>query len=367
GPGPEGLDRLLTVLETVREEYVEPVDEGKLMQGAARGLVEALGDPYSAFIEPSQFRETMIHTSGTYQGVGISVTEVGRYVTVVSVFRGTPAFEAGLRSGDRLIRVNGQDVVGTPIDQVVELIRGPEGTEVTLTLLRGENDQEIVARLKRSNIRVPTVESRMLEGKVGYLAISQFLGTTSRDVGLRLKALEQEGMKGLVLDLRNNPGGLLDQAVKVAQYFVPEGPIVSVVDRQGEQFTYRSQAKGFKLPLAVLIDGGSASAAEVLAGAIQDRGVGKLVGTRTFGKVAVQNLHRLADGSGLRITTARYYPPSGRKLDQVGLEPDLEVPASEAREAGREGAALAGDAAESPDPQLEAAVELVLQEIAARG
>lgn len=320
----KSYDELLRVWRIINEDYVEPPDREALVRGAVRGMVEELGDPYSSYMEPSKYREAKLHTSGKYVGVGIVVEQIGDYVTVVAPFKGTPAYDAGIVSGDRIIKVDGQDVVGTPVEKVVALIKGPAGTFVRVGILSKEGGFREV-RLIRSLITPPTVEARIIGGGIGYLRIAQFASNTADEVRETLKDLKSRGINGLVLDLRHNPGGLFDQALEVAEMLVPEGPLVRLVTRSGEQKTFNSDSAGIGIPLVVLVDKGSASAAEIVAGAVQDRKVGPLIGTRTFGKASVQTLIDLPNGSGLRITTARYFTPSGTLIDKKGLTPDLVV------------------------------------------
>jgi len=318
----EAFDRFLEVMSIVERDYVEDVEIEALVEGATSGMVRALDDPYSAYMDPSRYKELMVHTSGTYVGVGVAVIEKDEFVTVVTPFRGTPASEAGLKPGDRIVAVDGRDVVGMPINNVVKLIRGPEGTVVVLTILREGREGTFDVEVERAVIRVPTVEVHTFPGGVGYLQIVQFNARTADEARQALSSLEKEGIEALVVDVRRNPGGLLDQAVEVAEMLIPEGPVVHLVDRDGNRTTYSSKTPGLGLPLAVLVDGGSASAAEILAGAVQDNEAGVIVGATTFGKASVQKLHELDNGAGLRLTTARYLTPDGRMIDREGIEPD---------------------------------------------
>jgi len=354
--GLEGFTNFMRVYRLIQDEYVEEVDGGVLMQGAAAGMVEALGDPYSHFMGAEAWEEMKIHTSGHYEGVGIQVVERDGYVVIVAPIKGTPGAEAGFRPGDKIVAVDGKDIVGLPVDQVVRLIRGPAGTEVTLTVLRGEEQLDIT--VVRAAIDVPTVEHRMMDEAVGYLAITQFNEQTDEEVPAAVEELREAGMRGLILDLRYNPGGLLDEALRVAEFFLPPGPIVHVVDGEGNERTYSSSTPGVDFPIVVLVNEGSASASEILAGALRDRGLAVLVGTTTFGKGSVQKLHRLPDGSGVRLTTAKWFTPLKHPIDEEGLAPDVVV------EAG-EGTEFPGHAATDParDPQLRKAIEVLREKL----
>lgn len=334
----------LKVFKLVQEEFVAEVDTEQLWEAATAGIVRGTADPYSSYMDTSQFRELLEHASGSYVGIGVVLTEMNDYTVVISPFEGTPADRAGLKPGDKIVEVNGRDVVGTPLDAVVSLIRGPAGTSVELTIVR---DQEVLAMdLIRDVINIPSVTAELLEDGIGYIRISQFTSQTAADLEPELRRLEADGMRGLVLDLRNNPGGDLDVCIRTAELFVPDGPIVHLVDRQGVETTYSGDGPGVDYPVAVLINGGSASSAEILAAAIRDRGVGRLFGVTTFGKASVQTIYPLAEGLGLKLTTARYLTPNRQSIDSTGLEPDVEV-----------------EALEDADAQLESAKQYVQAEL----
>ncbi|MBX6377889.1 MAG: S41 family peptidase [Clostridia bacterium] len=368
----EAFDRFLTVLALIERNYVQRPDLDQLIQGATEGAVAALHDPYSAFFTPVQFERFSIETSGAYEGIGVQVTDEGKYVVVVNPFPGTPGATApflgagpndprGLRPQDRIVAVDGRNVVGVPSEQVVNLIRGSPGTEVELTVLRTVNGEEktLTFRIRRARIRVPTTTARFLGGGIGYLHVTQFTAATPDQIRSELERLRAEGTRGLVLDLRYNPGGMLDKSVEAAGFFVPKGPVVHVVDRDGRRQTYSTEGPGLGMPLAVLVNRATASAAEILAGAIQDSGAGVLVGERTFGKGLVQQVFTFKDGTGLKLTILKYLTPKGRDLnrrrdpetgrEEGGLEPDVPVVFPEG--------AVFGDPAR--DPQLARAVQVV--------
>jgi len=352
-----GLDRLVDVLRLVEREYVDEVDEGTLMEGALRGMVDSLADPYSAYMDAAAYHEIMLRTSGSYSGVGMAIDARDGFAVVISTFAGGPAARAGILPGDRIVKVGDRAVAELPTEEVASLIQGPSGSEVTIVVARGEgNGVTRTFTLTRSMIDIPSVDYRMLGGGIGYLQLTQFIGHTARDAGAALDALRRQGMRALVLDLRNNPGGLVDQCVEVARMFIPSGPIVHVVDRSGKRTTISSRSgRAAGCPLVVLVNGNSASASEILAGAIQDSGLGKLVGVSSFGKAAVTNLIPLEGGAGLNLMAARYLTPLGRTIDKVGLTPDVVVPDAAA---GEDGAAT-GEGAAAPDPQLEKALEIL--------
>lgn len=370
------FERLISVLSLVRKNYIEKPDMEKMLIGATEGAVAALNDPYSTFFTAKEFENFHAETDGTYGGIGVQVTDEGKYVVVVSAFPNTPGattpFEGakpsdpvGLKARDKIIKVDGKDVVGQPKEKVVSIIKGEPGTMVELTILREKPDapsQQLVFKIRRARITVPTTQAKLLktEPAIGYLKINQFLETTTLQVRRDLEDLRNKGMQALVLDLRHNPGGRLDVAVDIAGFFLPQGPVVHVVDRTGKRMTYRSQnPKGLGIPLVVLIDEATASASEILAGAIQDRGVGVLVGETTFGKGLVQQVWDLQDGTGLKLTVSKYLTPNGRDINRKidpetkkqvdgGIKPDIEVAWTEnARFGDIEG-----------DPQLKKALEV---------
>lgn len=326
---PPSLEKLQEIIAEARQSFVDPeksTDE-RLLGGAIEGAIKALDDPYSTYLDPRRFRELEAHFSATFTGIGVRVEPKDGHVTVVAPIKGTPGEKAGLLPGDRIVEVDGKDVVGRAIEEVVALIRGPRGTAVTLKVRREGRAAPLEFRIVRADILVPTVEGSLLPGEpgIGYLRIHEFNERIGQRVRSKLAELRRAGMRGLILDLRQDPGGLLSEAVAVAEQFVPAGPIVHVVSRGGARKTYDSRGRGFELPLVVLVDGFTASASEIVAGAIQDRGAGTLVGSRTFGKGSVQSIIRLRDGSGLKLTTARYLTPSGRSINGTGIVPDVVV------------------------------------------
>jgi len=315
--------KFFRALQIVQTRYVEAVPTESLIAGAVKGMVSSLGDPHSVYMDAKMFKEFMIETEGSFGGVGIVLGVKDKKLTVVSPIEGTPGDKAGVKSGDQIVKIDGKDSKEMALDEAVNKIRGPEGTNVTLTILRGnEPTQDYV--LTRSSIQIKTVSGKMLPDQIGYIRISMFNDNTGADFKQKYDELEKEGMKAIVLDLRDNPGGLLDESVKVASYFVPKGPIVSVVPRDGEREVHSSTLEAAKYPVTVLINGGSASASEIVSGAIQDTGVGTLIGTKSYGKGSVQTILRL-DSGAIKLTIAKYLTPNDRSINGIGLEPDIKI------------------------------------------
>lgn len=346
-----GAIRLFKALHIIKSRYVEDVPVDTLMTGAVKGMVNSLGDPHSIYMDPKMYKEFMIETEGSFGGVGIVLGAKDKVLTVISPIEGTPGEKAGIKSGDEIVKIDGQDTKGLALDEAVSKIRGPEGTKVTLTIRRGQETKDYA--LTRSNIQIKTVSGKMLPDNVGYIRISMFNENTGSDLAKKYQELEKEGMKAIVLDLRDNPGGLLDESVKVANKFVPKGPVVSVITRDGRRDTSTSNLEAVKYPCAVLINGGSASASEIVAGAVQDTGAGTLVGTKSYGKGSVQTLMRLDKDDAIKLTIAKYYTPKDRSINGIGIEPDVKVEMPEHVQPGLE----------VKDVQLDKAVEIVKSKI----
>ncbi len=317
------------VLRQIEENYVEPQDTKELIYGAIRGMVESL-DPHSSFMTKDEHKDLMIETKGSFTGVGIEITTRERAITVVSPIEGTPAYRAGIKAGDKIIRINGEATNEMTLSDAVKRIRGPKGTEVELTVSREGSEKPLVFKITRDVIPLKSVRAYRLTPEVGYIRISNFQSKTEGDLGEALNDLEQGGnLKGLVLDLRNNPGGLLNQAVKVSDLFLDSGMIVSTKGRdesQNMEIFARDNGHERDYPIVALVNEGSASASEIVAGALQDNRRALILGTKTFGKGSVQTILPLSDGSGLRLTTARYYTPSGHSIQLKGIHPDIEMP-----------------------------------------
>jgi len=326
----EELKVFTDVLGLLQKEYVEETNSNELMYGAIKGMLETL-DPHSAFMPPNMYKEMQEETKGRFEGLGIEITIKEGILMVVSPIEDTPAFKAGILAGDQILKIDGDSTKNLTLMDSVKRMRGPKGTKVTITIMREGFTKPREFTLTRDVIPVRSVRHELLEKQYGYIRLSQFQEKTEGELDKALKALEEESkgsVKGLVLDLRNNPGGLLDQAVKVADRFIESGLIVSMEGRREDQkmkFFAHSQGTIARYPLIVLVNGGSASASEIVAGAIQDHGRGILVGTQTFGKGSVQTIFPLKDGSGLRLTTARYFTPNGRSIQAKGIIPDILV------------------------------------------
>lgn len=322
----EELAPLLEVLEILSERYLEEVSREELLGAAIQGMIDKLGDPQTSFLDREHWEEMKIKTTGSFSGIGVEITSSENYITVIAPIKGTPGERAGILAGDRILEVDGKDLTGLSTMEAVKLIRGPEGTKVTLKIQRAGVTEPFTLEITRGNIQMPSIFPKMLESNIGYLQITTFAEQTGEDFATALLELENQGLKGLLLDLRDNPGGLLDEAVKVAQGLLPAGAITHVVDRNGNTInTYKSFGVAKPYPIVVLVNGGTASAAEIIAGAFQDSGAGILVGAKTYGKATVQHLEDLSGNRGLRYTVAEYRTPAGRDINEVGLEPNVTV------------------------------------------
>lgn len=327
-----------------------PITNQEKIWGAIGGLVDSLEDPYSSFMPPAENKLFAEEISGNFGGVGMEIGLRDKILTVVAPLPNTPAKQAGILAGDKILDIDGHSTVKMSTNEAIKLIRGPAGTTVTMTILRGEEQETRVFKLKRANIEIPTIELVSLPGKITQIKLFNFSATAPAMFKQALKEFVGSGNTGLILDLRGNPGGYMDAAVDVASYFLPEGTPV-VIERRGEgsqEQIYRSY--GYKLfnrlpKMAILVDEGSASASEIVAGALREHGVAKLVGEQTFGKGSVQELFNISKDTSLKLTIARWYTPKGVSISQNGLKPDIEIKI--------EGAAT------STDPQLARAIKLV--------
>ena len=325
----ENLQVFSDVLDIVKENYVQEVKSEELIEGAISGMLRTL-DPHSSYLNPDAYKELQVETKGSFGGIGIEITIRDGVLTVVSPIEGTPAYELGIHAGDQILRVDGEPTKEMTLMEAVKKMRGPKGTSVVLTIMREDfaKPQDFV--ITRATIAIKSVRSKTLEPGYGYVRLSQFQSSTARDLRKELAELEKENkpLKGLILDLRNNPGGLLDQAVKVSDEFLNEGLIVYTGGRlksQDMRFEAHMNTRPHSYPVVVLVNEGSASAAEIVAGALQDHKRAVIVGVKTFGKGSVQTVMPLRNGAALRLTTALYYTPSGRSIQAKGIDPDIVV------------------------------------------
>jgi carboxyl-terminal processing protease len=350
--------RLLSeVMGLIHDDYVDKTDDHTLMSNAIRGMVGEL-DPHSAFMDKDEFEDLKIATEGNYSGIGVEVTAEDGVLTVTAPLDDSPAARAGIRPGDAILAIDGRLLRNEPLDDAIKRIRGEPGTVVKLGIGREPLPQPLELSIERAVVSVHSVRFGMLEPGYGYLRISQFSETTGPDTLAAVRALESESggkLRGLVLDLRNNPGGVLDAAVEVSDAFLEDGTIVSAEGRSAES-RFRMEAVEGDLArgaaIAVLVNEGSASAAEIVAGALRDNGRAKLLGQKTFGKGSVQTVLPLEDGQALKLTTSRYFTPSGVSIHERGIEPDVPLPEPEVIAAGAE------DAGER-DPEIRAAVDFL--------
>ncbi|MDN5277311.1 MAG: carboxyl-terminal processing protease [Clostridiales bacterium] len=326
----EKYQTLEEVRQTIERDYIEEPDQDKLFVGAIKGMTAALGDPYTTYFTAEEYKEFIVQTQGSYAGVGLMVTvdEKDNLITVVRAFKDSPAAKAGIQQGDKIIKVEDLEVTGSELDKAVSMMKGEPGTKVNITILR--DGQPLNFTLERAVIEIPDMEYRMIGDGIGYIWLYQFDENSPKNFKSAVEELKGQGMKGLVLDLRGNPGGLLQACTEIADMLLPEGLIVYSENRQGRGEKYYSDKEYLGIPLVVLVNEYSASASEVLSGAIQDYGVGTIIGKTTFGKGLVQGLRGpFRDGSALKITVAKYFTPKGRDIHQKGVVPDIEVDLSE--------------------------------------
>jgi carboxyl-terminal processing protease len=325
----EQLNLFGEVFERIRDNYVEPTDDEKLIEAAVNGMLTSL-DPHSSYLNQKDFQDMQVQTKGEFGGLGIEVTMEDGLIKVVSPMDGTPAAEAGLQPGDLISALDGQPIMGLSLNDAVEKMRGEVGSSIKITIIRGNQDPFDVT-LKRAVIAVKSVRWELEQGNIGYVRISSFSEKTDsglKDALAKLKDATKNDIQGLVLDLRNNPGGLLDQAIDVCDDFMDKGEIVSTRGRKAEEAQRWNAEAGDLMdgkPIVILINGGSASASEIVSGALQDQRRAILLGTKSFGKGSVQSIIPIPNHGAIRLTTARYYTPSGRSIQAKGIEPDIEV------------------------------------------
>jgi len=332
-----GLSNFTQVLDLIERNYVEDVDPERLTNSAIEGMVKTL-DPYSSYLTPERYKELEIGTSGEFGGVGMEVTEEEGFLKVIAPIEGSPAAKAGVKPGDLILAINGKTTEGMAVFESVKLLRGPKGSNVKITLKREGENSSIDLTLTRDIIHIESVKFDLFKGGIGYIKLSQFQEKVAEELINAVSDLEYKNggmLKGLVLDLRNNPGGLLDEAIEVADEFIDQGLIVSVKGRSPDQSKQYFATKGENVhdyPIVVIVNKGSASASEVVAEALQDSNRATILGSKTFGKGSVQTIIKLDDGSGLKITTAKFYAPSGRSINAIGVTPDVIVEDNDKRD-----------------------------------
>lgn len=320
------LQKMKFLEKKVEDDFLYKVDKEKLRQGELKGMVASLGDPYSEYLTLEDFNALAEQTNGKFFGIGVSVSsnEEGQ-ILVIAPIKDTPAEKVGIKTGDLIIKVNGEPVSGNDLQAAVAKIKGDKGTSVKITIYRPSTKETKDIDVKRDEIKLETVISNTIKD-LGYIGITQFNDNTYDEFTKALNNLKEKNVKGLIIDLRGNPGGTVDSVEKIANELLPEGTIVSAKNRDGQVvFDYKSDKEYVNLPMAVLINGGSASASEILAGAIRDFKMGKLIGEKSFGKGIVQSVFPFPDGGGLKITTSEYFTPSGENIHKKGIKPDIEV------------------------------------------
>jgi len=349
------LEEIRTIME---DNYYQPLDDQTLLDGAAKGMMMAANDPYTFYYTPAEMAAQQQHFAGKYAGVGLQVLvdQVDNLITVTRVFKGSPALAAGMQPGDKIVRVDSTDVTGYDLNKAVDMMKGDPGSAVKLTVLRGGNYKTFT--ITRATININRVEYSILDGNIGYILLYEFMGDDVTGFMDAIRYFQKQNVKGLIIDVRDNPGGLLSDVVAIADQLVPQGLIVYTEDKHGNRQEYNADSNYLGLPLVVLVNENSASASEILAGAVQDRGAGAIVGTTTFGKGIVQSVHTFTDGAGLQLTTARYFTPNGVCIHQIGVHPNVyvDLPA----DLKPERALLTPD----QDTQLQKGIEVVKQMMA---
>lgn len=307
--------------------YYEDYDVEEVRNGILHGFVDGLGDPYSVYYTKEEYEEMNIQTTGTYYGIGAGLRQDPKTmeVTVSKVYSGTPAEEAGLLKDDVILYVDDIDATSMELSKLVQNIRGEEGTKVHLKIYRDATKETLEFDVERRNVELPSVEGKLLEDRIGYIQISEFQTNTAAQFDTQLKALMQQGATGFVVDLRDNPGGLLSAVTEILDELLPEGLIVYTEDKYGKREEFKSDEQSIDLPMVVLVNGNSASASEIFAGAVKDHGYAKIIGTTTYGKGIVQKILKLSDDDALKMTIAKYYTPNGNYIHGVGIEPDIEI------------------------------------------
>lgn len=352
----EVIEKIDTLMQVIDYYYLYDYDEDEMIDAIYKAVMDSLGDPYSIYYTEEEYNSFLESSSGSYCGIGVVVQQNMQtgIVTAVRPYQNCPGYEAGIRPGDLILAVDGTDITGMDLNAAVALIRGEEGTSVTITLQRDEEKFDV--EVTRRQIDVETVTYRMLDDNIGYIQVDEFDEVTAKQFSEALDTLIDQGMEALVIDIRNNPGGLLNVVVDMLDEILPEGVIVSVKDKNGKTEEYRSDAETkLDVPLAVLVNGNSASASEIFAGAVKDYGVGTIVGTTTFGKGIVQTIFSLNDGTGMKLTIEDYYTPSGNSIHKIGVSPDVEIDLPDELK-------VLVDIPEDEDTQLQKAIEILKEQ-----
>ena len=357
GKGLLNLGRLIGAMNFIESHYVQEVDKNTLVDGAISGMVRSLDDPHSIYLEPKLYSRLKAETSGTFGGIGVYMGFKDGGVNVLSVIPDSPGEKVGLMAGDSILAVDSQPVADIDPSEVALKIRGEVGSDVEL-LIHREGQEDKTYKITRDVIKVDTVFGKMLDDRMGYIRISNFSDNTDKEFKNILTELEQKNMKGFILDLRQNPGGVITSCVGIAREIVPKGPIVSVIQRDGQKEVFNSDLEAAKYPIVVLLDENSASASELLSGALQDTKAALIVGTTSYGKGSVQTVVPMYQEDGLKLTIAKYYTPNGRSIDGTGVKPDVEVKLDKPLVIGRE-----PDANLNEDKQLQKAEEILSNQI----
>ena len=319
------MEDFFTVYRYALEEYVDDVPRSQLLEGAMVGLLEVIDDPYTTYLTERQYQRILQETGGSFGGVGIYVGIRDNKIVIIAPIEGTPGAAAGLMRGDHILSVVGNETESMNLDDIVDLMRGQVGTTVELAILREGEENPREFSIRRALIAIESVRFRVIDEVYGYISVTEFNRSTGTDFEEALNELLSLGIQGLVIDLRDNPGGVLSDSIELAEFLVEPGPIVHIVERSGIRDTQTSQTPGIGIPLVLLINDGSASASEIVAGAVKDREAGILLGTKTFGKASVQAIFSLSNGGGFKMTTDRYLTPNGAQIHGVGIEPDIWV------------------------------------------
>lgn len=341
---------MIKINNIVKDNFVDKIDESKMVEGAIKGMVTYPTDRYTVYMNNKEFSDLIAQTEGSYAGVGIYLDEQDERIVVVAPIEDSPAARAGIKSGDIIIKVNDKEVFYKDIDKAIAMMKGKEGIKVKLNVYRKDTGY-LDFNLKTEKIVIKSVKYEILQNNIGYIRIASFDENTAEEFNNALTTLQNKKMSGLIIDLRDNGGGLLESCTRIADKLLGEGRIVYTIDNKGEQINWKSDAKKVDVPLAILVNGGTASASEILSGAVRDFKAGTLIGTKTFGKGLVQTILPLEDGSGLKVTTAKYYTPSGECIQGTGITPDIviEIPES----------VIVSDLKHEDDIQLKKAIEVI--------